>query len=194
ITTVALFRIEPGNRLYNGLFHSFFSSGPGGTFDPKGLADATVCAVAAITIAFGAFAAERRLGFREPVRLRRIQRFGLPLGILITVILCFDFSLASDALHYMTNIGPALHMLHGGTLMVDTFSQYGPGPVLVTYLAFRLGGASFQAANIAIQCCNILFYVLLLLVLWRGARFKLTALWVCFVVCVVFFFALAFFR
>ena len=61
--------------------------------------------------------------------------------------------------------------------MVDTFSQYGPGPVLLTYLAFQLGQPSFAVANIAVQLCNILFYVLFLITLWQSTRYRLAALW-----------------
>ncbi len=75
--------------------------------------------------------------------LLRIQKLALPLAVIAAVVLFFDFSLTTDALHYLTNIGPALHLMSGGTLMVDAFSQYGPGPVLLTYLAFQLGQPSF---------------------------------------------------
>ena len=54
-------------------------------------------------------------------------------------LLFFDFSMAVEPLHYLTILGPAVHLLNGGTLLVDTFSQYGPGPVLTTLAGFALG-------------------------------------------------------
>lgn len=57
--------------------------------------------------------------------------------------LFFDFSLAVEPLHYLTVMGPAVHLLNGGTLLVDTFSQYGPGAVLATFSGFSLGPLSF---------------------------------------------------
>ena len=68
-----------------------------------------------------------------------------------------------------------MHILHGGKLMVDTFSQYGPGPVLVTLLAFKLGLSTFGVAQLATQLCNFLYYCLWLICLSRMTRWKLAA-------------------
>src|SRR5258706_10464484 len=67
--------------------------------------------------------------------------------------------------------------MNGGTFMVDTCSQYGPGPILITYLAFQLGQPSFAVANIAVQFCNILFYILFIVAFWHSTRHKLPDLW-----------------
>lgn len=56
--------------------------------------------------------------------------------------LFFDFSLAAEPLHYLTIMGPAVHLRNGGTLLVDTFSQYGPGAVLAMLSGFALGSVT----------------------------------------------------
>ena len=180
--TIALFRIEPANRHYNGLFSIFFPATPGGFPSSSRVMAATLLAISAMMIAVSILIAERRLERRDPVLLLSLQKLALPLAAVATAMAFFDFSLAADALHYMTNIGPALHMMSGGTLMVDTFSQYGPGPVLLEYLAFQFGTPSFGTANIAVQLCNILFYILFLVALWQSTRHRIAALWLGFLV------------
>jgi hypothetical protein len=176
VAIIALFRIEPANLHYNGLFSIFFSATPGGFPRPSRVIVAALLSISALAISVLILLAERRLERRDPASLLRLQRLALPLAA-AAAIFFFDFSLAADSLHYMTNIGPALHLLHGGTLMVDTFSQYGPGPVLLEYLAFQFGKPSFGVANIAVQLCNIAFYILFLVALWQSTRHRLAALW-----------------
>ncbi|MGY3290393.1 hypothetical protein ACVWWP_003460 [Bradyrhizobium sp. LM3.6] len=174
---IALFRIEPGNRHFNPIFSLFFPTVRGGFPDRSSLLCATL--IAALLVAGGAclMMLERRLAATHPGRLRSAQRAALAVALVASTILSFDFSLAADSFHYMTVVGPALHLLHGGTLMVDTFSQYGPGPVLVTYFAFRLGPPSFAVANIAIQLCNLVFYGLFIVALWQSSWTRMSAVW-----------------
>ncbi|HEX9213495.1 MAG TPA: hypothetical protein VF901_23530 [Bradyrhizobium sp.] len=174
---IALFRIEPGNRHFNPVFSFFFPSLPGGFPDRSSLLLATLSATLLVAVGACLLMLERRLAASRPARLRSAQRAALAVALLASTVLSFDFSLAGDPFHYMTVVGPALHLLHGGTLMVDTFSQYGPGPVLVTYLAFRLGPPSFAVANIAIQLCNLIFYGLFLIALWQSTRIRMSAVW-----------------
>ena len=94
----------------------------------------------------------------------------------MAVFAFFDFSLRHDVAHYLTNIAPALHLLHGGTLLVDTFSQYGPGPVLMTLLGFQFGPTTFGAAQITVQLSNFVFCGIWLVCLFRMTRWKLAAL------------------
>jgi hypothetical protein len=177
VAIIALFRIEPTNKHYNGLFSIFSPVAPGGFPELSQVTVAALLAISAMAITALILFAERRLERRDPALLIRIQKLALPLTAAAATVFLFDFSLAADAMHYLTNVGPALHLMAGGTLMVDTFSQYGPGPVLLEYLAFQFGPASFGAANIAVQFCNIAFYILFLFALWQSTRHRLAALW-----------------
>ncbi|MCK1475427.1 hypothetical protein IVB27_11590 [Bradyrhizobium sp. 197] len=174
---IVLFRIEPGNRHFNPIFSLFFPSLPGGFPDRSSLLLATLCAGLLVAVGGCLLMLERRLAATHPARLRSAQRAALAVALVASTVLSFDFSLAGDPFHYMTVVGPALHLLHGGMLMVDTFSQYGPGPVLVTYFAFRLGPPSFAVANIAIQLCNLIFYGLFIVALWQSSRTRMSAVW-----------------
>ncbi|QPF93894.1 hypothetical protein [Bradyrhizobium commune] len=174
---ITLFRIEPENRYFTPVLSFLFPTAPGGFPDLPSLLLATLTAALLVAGGAGFLILERRLAVDHPARLQSAQRAALAVALVASVVLSFDFSLAADAFHYMTVIGPALHLLHGGTLMVDTFSQYGPGPVLATYLAFRLGPPSFAVANLAIQLCNLTFYGLFLIALWQSTRTRITAVW-----------------
>jgi hypothetical protein len=89
------------------------------------------------------------------------------LGIIVVCLLYFDFSLRLDAMHYLTNVGPALHIMHSGKLMVDAFSQYGPGPTAATLAALTLGPKTFGSAALLVQLFNLSFYALFLVCLSR---------------------------
>src|SRR5262249_36977280 len=77
---------------------------------------------------------------------------------------------------YLTNVGPALHLKHGGQLLVDTFSQYGPGPVLAAAAGFAVGPRTFGTAQLVTQFFNLLFYCVWLLCLSRLTRWKMAGL------------------
>ncbi|MET4845357.1 hypothetical protein ABIF62_005852 [Bradyrhizobium japonicum] len=174
---IVLFRIGPGHRHFSPLFDFVFRTVPGGFPDRSSLLLAIFTAVLLVTVGACLLMLERHLAATQPAQLRLTQRVALVCALVASTVLSFDFSLAGDPFHYMTVMGPALHLLHGGTLMVDTFSQYGPGPVLVTYLTFRLGPPSFAVASIAIQLCNLLFYALFITALWRSTMTRMSAAW-----------------
>ena len=174
---IALFSIQPRYKYFNGLFGYFFPASPGGFPSVSQFGTAFLLTGLFVLCGLCLLMHERGGEATHPARPSRLQKLGLVVACVAAVALTFDFSLATDAFHYMTNIGPALHLMNGGTLMVDTFSQYGPGPVLLTYLAFRIGPPSFATANIAIQFMNELFYVLFLVALWQSMRYRLAALW-----------------
>jgi hypothetical protein len=182
IAVIALFRIEPENAYYNGLFSIFFPSAQDGFPTPSEVGVAAMVAGAAVAIATGLVIVEHRLLSRNPGLLLRLQQLALPVTAVVAVLFYFDYGLRADALNYMTDIGPALQMLHGGTLMVDSFSQYGPGPVLLLYLAFHLGPPSIPVADAAIQFCNTLFYILFFITLWKLTRYRLAAMWLGFII------------
>ena len=165
VTTVALFRIET---------FSFMTSYPllAGFRSPLALTGA--CAL--LLAAAGLFRLEAVLERRNPRALARIRSIALLTAAAATCVLYFDFSLSADPQHYLTNVGPAVHLLHGGQLMVDTFSQYGPGPVVATMLGFMIGPISFGTANLTVQFFNLAFYIIFLACLYRMTSRKLAAL------------------
>ena len=165
VTTVALFRIET---------FSFMTSYPllAGFRSPLALTGA--CAL--LLAAAGLFRLEAVLERRNPRALARIRSIALLTAAAATCVLYFDFSLSADPQHYLTNVGPAVHLLHGGRLMVDTFSQYGPGPVVATMLGFMIGPISFGTANLTVQFFNLAFYIIFLACLYRMTSRKLAAL------------------
>jgi hypothetical protein len=93
-------------------------------------------------------------------------------ALLLLPALFFDFSLTLELLHYLTNIGPAVHILYGGVLLVDTFSQYGPGPVLAILAGFAVGPLSFGTANIVVQLINITYFALFLFYVYHATGGK----------------------
>ncbi len=121
--------------------------------------------------------AERQLDERTPGTLLRIRKLALPLTIVGTAFLCFDFSLSAEIhFHYMTNVGPApasdeWRDTDGGYLFlaVRTWS------VLITYLAFSTRPASLAVANIAINF--VIFYSISCPHRCGTRRPKLAALW-----------------
>lgn len=172
----ALFSIDPSNRYLNLFIRLFFEppfSDEPGVFGPG---RAFVMAVAAIAAVAAALKFEAALARRGASRLRTVRSIALCCAVPATIVLLFDFSLAHDAFHYLTNVGPALHILHGGTPMVDAFSQYGPGPVLATALAFLVGPTTFGTAQVMVQLFNFAFYALWLVCLYRMTRWKLAGL------------------
>lgn len=121
--------------------------------------------------------------FAEPwVRERHSRAAALLAGLALFVAMVssigmfFDFSLQLEVLHYLTNVAPALHMQAGGTPMVDTFSQYGPAPVVLTRLAFALGPDTLGTAQVMVQAANLAFFCLWLACLWRMSAYRLAAM------------------
>ncbi|MBR1031231.1 hypothetical protein [Bradyrhizobium liaoningense] len=168
----SLFWVKLDEPFFNSITHFFWT-----LLEPTfGLVLAVLCAALAI-LAVAAFAwLEIRMRNRESGRSRAIYRGSLALSIVLTCLCYFDFSIPADALHNMTNIGPALHLRFGGVLMVDTFSQYGPGPVLVTLLGLPLGPTTIAMGNVVVQIQSLLFYSLWLICLYRMSTLKLPSL------------------
>jgi hypothetical protein len=167
-----LFSINPANRHLN-LFISLFLeprfAGEAGQF-PSSLALMLATLAVATVFALGHLDA---LSLRREASQRWYSAIAVCLAFFTAAILLFDFSLAHDVFHYLTNVGPALHILHGGKLMVDTFSQYGPGPVLLTFLAFKIGPTTFGMAQLTTQLCNFFYFGIWLICLSRMSQWKL---------------------
>lgn len=130
-----------------------------------------LCAVAALKLGYV---------FSEPPAAA-VQSENVAMVFLLAVLFAlpfmfFDFSLAVEPLHYLTVMGPALHLLNGGVLFDDTFSQYGPGAVLAAFSGFTLGPSSFGTANIVVQFGNLIYYALWLVFLYRVCDHKYSAI------------------
>jgi hypothetical protein len=91
------------------------------------------------------------------------------------IISIWDFSITGDPWHYMTNMGPALHIMHGGKLMVDAFSQYGPGPVIVNLVAMKVFGSGLATSIVVVQAFNLAYFIAILLCIYRTAEQKFAA-------------------
>jgi hypothetical protein len=172
IAAVALFRIEPTSGYPSYVVRSVWNVGSPTQGSPLGAWPwAAGIVVSAVVLS--------RLD--RPRRDAMDRRSGATsialLALLLLFVLYFDFSLYSDPFHYLTNIGPALHLQHGGRLMVDTFSQYGPGPVVTTLAAFEWGTATFGSANLLVQAFNLSFYTLIVLCAVRIAGGRISAAW-----------------
>ena len=168
----SLFWIEPGAPHFNPITQ-FFSA----LLKPTlGQVLALLSAALAILSVAALAKFETRMRDGGTRYLQSIHRTGLGFAIGLTWLCYFDFSLPADALHNMTNIGPALHLRFGGVLMVDTFSQYGPGPVLVTLLGLTLGPTTVPMGNIVVQIQSLLFYSLWLVCLYRMSTLKFPSL------------------
>jgi hypothetical protein len=172
----ALFWIDPSNRELNLFIRLFFEppfSDEPGHFPLLGAIALASLGMAALIVLFRI---EARSGERNSKMLQAAGLVAICTAPMVTAAFFFDYSLMHDALHYMTIVGPALHVLHGGTLMVDTFSQYGPGPVLVTIAGFLIGPIRFGTIQITVQLFNLMFYAVWLVCLYRMSRWKLSAL------------------
>jgi hypothetical protein len=185
VAGIALFWVDRSLNLFGGLFTvPPFSEEPGAFKLDYALMLALVGLAAVVALV----KFEAALVRRGATRLQRVRTAALCIAVTATVIIFFDFSLANDLAHYLTNLGPALHLLHGGRLMVDTFSQYGPGPVLVTLLGLQIGPATFGTAQITVQLFNLAYYGAWLVCLHRMTDRKLAAL-LLGILSIAFFFA-----
>ena len=170
-----LFRVEPKNNLLNVVFSGVFD------LDPKigweGLIAAPIVVVLVLLTTFRLVQFEATCAVTRPLLLHRLQRITLALTIPAIFFWYFDFTFSSDALHFLTNVGPASQIIRGGAVpMVTAFSQYGPGPLLATWLTFLIVSPSFQAANILSQLHSLTFYAVILMCLFGMTRHRMAAL------------------
>lgn len=172
IAALILFKVDPVQPYFSPFVRNFADPPFGGTAELGTAAGFAVAMVGAVCIVY----------FLESILLRRrsavlpiLQVAALCLAIALTFIVYFDFSLNLEPIHYLTIAGPAWHLLSGGTLMVDVFSQYGPGPVLIAVLAWLAGPRTLGTLQIAAQLANLAFYAIWLVCLFRMTRWKATA-------------------
>jgi len=119
---------------------------------------ALLCGVAATTIKSTSF----------PIHRNRLIIFGLDIFVVLMIILaCFDPAFSIDIDHQNFYLGPANRILHGGTMLVDTFSQYG---VLVIYfisIVFKTGIIPFtyQGLSLVVALLFMLHFIMLYVLL-----------------------------
>ena len=171
-----LFWIDSSDRHFNLFVRLFFKPPFSESPAPFGLGPAFLLAVVLLAVVAALGWLESELLRQSPARLQTIRTSALCLSAILIVGCYFDFSLNIDVDHHFANVGPALHLLHGGTPMVDTFSHYGPGPIVATLVGLKIGPSTFGTAQITVQFFNLAFYVLWLVCLYRMSRWKLPAL------------------
>lgn len=168
-----VFRIEPSNPYLNVLFG--FAAG----FNPK---PGWVTLVISCLLAVAAIAGCFRLIRRELERPKDRPFPGRTRLASVAVILAifyfyFDYKLVSDVLHFLTNVAPAVQIINADSVpMVTAFSQYGPWPMVITWLTFLATSPSFHAANILAQLHSLAFYSIILFCLLRMTRYRAPAL------------------
>lgn len=156
------FHVEPTNPWFNPLLQFVF----GPSFNQ---APATGAILAVVTVVVVLFVAhyERAPFLVSHRRAAFFHKCGLAIVIAVMAIFYFDFGLPADPMHYLTNASPGMRLLHGGIPLVDTFSQYGPGPMMATSAMFVGLPSTLGSASILVQCFNLLFFVVLLVCLSR---------------------------
>ena len=176
VASFMLFWIDPSDRHLN-LFIRLFVTPPfSESAAPFGLSPALLLAALLLAAVAALGWLEDRLLRQHSAALQKVRTSALCLAVILILVCYFDFSLNIDVFHYLSNLGPALHSLHGGTPMADTFSVYGPGPIVLTLIGLKLGPATFGTAQIVVQFSNLSFYTLWLACLYRMTRWKLPAL------------------
>ena len=156
------FHVEPANPWFNPLLQFVFA--PGLNRVPiLGVISAIVTVAVVLSVSYY----EQVSVLASHPSAAYLRKGGLPVIIAAMAIFYFDFRLPADPMHYLTNASPAMRLLHGGIPLVDTFSQYGPGPMIATWAAFAVLPPTLGTANILVQCFNLLFFVVLLVSLSR---------------------------
>jgi hypothetical protein len=158
------FHVEPENPWFGPLLQFVFA--PGFRQVPTvGVISAIVTVAVVLCVAH-----YERVPVLVSHRLAALFRKG---GLLVVIaamaVFYFDFGLPADPMHYLTNASPGMRLLHGGIPLVDTFSQYGPGPMIATSAVFAWLPSTLGTASILVQCFNLLFFVVLLVCLSRLA-------------------------
>ncbi|MBR1003981.1 hypothetical protein ABIF65_004995 [Bradyrhizobium japonicum] len=172
IAAMVLFKVDLAQPYFSPFVRNFVDPPFG---DTTKLSTAAGFAGAIVGVICIVYFLESFLLRRRSAALPTLQVGALSLSIALTFIAYFDFSLNLEPIHYLTIAGPAWHLLSGGTLMVDVFSQYGPGPVLIAVLAWLAGPRTLGTLQIAVQLANLAFYAIWLVCLFRMTRWKATA-------------------
>lgn len=156
------FHVEPANPWFNPLLQFVFAP----SFNPMP-ALGVISAIVTVAVVLVVAHYEQAPSLALHPAAAYFRKAGLPVVVAAMAIFYFDFRLPTDPMHYLTNASPAMRLLHGGIPLVDTFSQYGPGPMIATWAAFAALPPTLGTANILVQCFNLLFFVALLVSLSR---------------------------
>lgn len=92
------------------------------------------------------------------------------------VLMLFDDSLYLDLGHYMPYVGPALHAKHGGTPMVDVFSQYGLLPWMLIEWAFEVLPTTFGSAALLTRIVNLAYLFTIAAIIFVLSRHRVSAM------------------
>ncbi|MGI9485088.1 MAG: hypothetical protein ACR2RF_04230 [Geminicoccaceae bacterium] len=176
ITMMMSFQLS-GSIPFFGLIHDLFA----GLTPPPGLGlhvASVVLALIVVAVAFLLLRYEERLSGDHLLRVRKRALLGTLSAV---TVLYFDLRFNSDVLHNLTNAGPANQLIQaGGTPMVDAFSQYGLGPLLMTWLGFLIDRPSLNTVNVVAQVNSLALYCCVLWCMYRVSHRKLAALWIGF--------------
>lgn len=159
------FHVEPANPWFNPLLQFVFAPSFG-----QNPTLAIISAIVTVAVVLSVAHYEQEQGLPSFLFASYFGRAGLPVIVAAMAIFYFDFGLPADPMHYLTNASPAIRLLHGGIPLVDTFSQYGPGPMIATWAAFGALRPTLGIASLLVQCFNLVFFLVLLVSLSRLTR------------------------
>ncbi|MBI3699900.1 MAG: hypothetical protein HY242_05570 [Afipia sp.] len=146
-----------------------------------GLFLTAMLAAGSVSVCFQLLSAERDFQTRGSYPFFGRPSVALALSLAAIVYFYFDYKFDTDVLHFLTNVGPASQIVLADTVpMVTAFSQYGPGPMMITWATFLVTPPSFHAANILSQFHSLAFYCVIIICMVRMTSHRLAALWLGF--------------
>ena len=96
----------------------------------------------------------------------------LTITLFIIPLLYLDVRFDSDLLHFLTIAAPTNQLMHAnGVPLIDTYSQYGLGPLLMNWLVFELLGSNLHLTNLLAQAHSIGLYCIIIVCIWRTSDF-----------------------
>lgn len=96
----------------------------------------------------------------------------LAITLLIIPLFYLDVRFDSDLLHFLTIASPTNQLMRaGGVPLVDTYSQYGLGPLLINWLVFKWFGSNLHLTNLLAQINSIGLYCIITVCIWRTSSF-----------------------
>lgn len=169
---IGLFNVDPGDVAFNAFGRLLVTDSLFGASSGIGLQDGLQIALGVLAVIIILAVIELRAG---PKTYWLVKRIGIGFSIILPFFF-FDFSLRSDPLHYLAYVGPAINLLHGRAMLIETFSQYGIAPIMIFNAAFNISFPSLNVANLVVQLCNIALYAVWLTTLQRMSSLKMPAL------------------